>query len=696
MTRFAPFLCLFGVLFAVLAGPDPLRAQTRRPVIERLRPTAGPPGTEVDVIGRHFTGGMMFLGERQLPPVRQSPNRWTVRIPEDARTGRVQVRTAGGSFRGPEFRVIPPPPSPTVSGVTPDRARPGTTVVIEGTEFSARPGETEVRFGEAEAVVRNATPTRLEVVVPEGGRSGPIEVRVRYAAEVAKSPLFTVQQPTAITAIEPPVGPPGSEITLRGTGFSNRARDLRVLVGGRRARVLQATETTVVVRTPGNVRTGPVVVDVRGAGRGVSSSPFIVQPTPVLSGFSPAETLAGRRVTLRGRHFGDDPEVVTVTLDGREVPVASVRDRELVVTIPDGARSGDFAVTVRGVGPATTEAPFLVLAPMRIGDVTPRSGPPGTEVTLSGTGFSTDPENIRVTLAGTVLEVISSTTTEAKVRIPDEAESGPFIVSVDNGGSARTPTPFLVTRPPLVAGFAPAQAMVGDSVVITGSHFGDSRNAVVVRLGGRPMRVRSVADDRIEVEVPRGAESGRITVAVRLQGEDAAPTDFTVLLPFVLRGAEPARAWPGQRIRLTGQGFVPGTTVAFPGVRRPVTPDALARETLRVTVPTRARTGDLTVEVPDGRERTAAVEIVDVPDGLGIVELDAACRNPGCAVDLLGHGFGRRGRGTRVFWGETELPVSEASATALSVALPDTAGTAPFRVVRGDDEATSRPFSIVP
>jgi len=61
----------------------------------------------------------------------------------------------------------------------------GETVVVEGTNFSPRAGETTVRFGREEAVVRNATPTRLEVVVPEQAASGPISVAVRYAAAVS-------------------------------------------------------------------------------------------------------------------------------------------------------------------------------------------------------------------------------------------------------------------------------------------------------------------------------------------------------------------------------------------------------------------------------------------------------------------------------------------------------------------------------
>lgn len=88
--------------------------------------------------------------------------------------------------------------------------------------------------------------------------------------------------------------------------------------------------------------------------------------------------------------------------------------------------------------------------------------------------------------------------------------------------------------------------------------------------------------------------------------------------------------------------------------------------------------------------------VVDAPEGLGIDRVDAACRNPGCAVDVLGWGFGRRGRGARVFWGDAELEVGERSATGLRVTLPEATGREPFRVVVGEAEATSEPFVVLP
>lgn len=683
---------------ALLAGlpASAADAQARRPVIERVSPTAGPPGIELEVVGRHFVGdATMTLAGRALPVVSRSPNRWTVRVPDEARTGRIVVRTEGGEFRGPEFRVLPRPPAPEVADVRPRRGRPGAEVVIEGSNFSARPGETTVSIGGEAAVVRRATPTRLEVVVPEGAETAPFVVAVRHAGEARTAP-FTVDVPTTVTGLDPEVGPAGSRVVVRGTGFSSDARRVRVLFGRRRAQVAEASPRRLVVEVPRGARTGEVVVDVRGAGRAASPSPFRVQPVPEIRGVAPAEAVAGRNVTIRGRYFGNDADAVSVRIGGRPAEVQQARGNELTVEVPDGAATGPVEVSVHGVGPARSEAPFVVLDDLRLTSVEPTSGPPGTVVVVRGAGFSPTPRNVRVTMSGEPLPVVASARDEVRVRVPETASSGALVIQVENGGTGRTTQPFLVTSPPVIAGFEPAQGLVGTEVTIVGAQFGTQESLVTVRLGDRPMPVRSLADDRVVAVVPRGATSGRLTVDVRLQGAATTPAEFTVLLPFAVQRFSPARGYPGQRVTIEGDGFVDGTTVAFPGVRRPVSPVTVEREALRVEVPPRARSGEVVVEVPDGRSRRVGFTVVDVPDGLGIAGVDEACRRPGCAVDVLGWGFGRRGRGARVFWGETELEVSERSATMLRVTLPEATGRNPFRVVVADREAASEPFIVVP
>ncbi|MBZ0119667.1 MAG: hypothetical protein K8H88_21940, partial [Sandaracinaceae bacterium] len=59
-TRGLPALIAFtiptAILIALSMAPAGAGAQVQRPlpVVQRLEPTSGPPGTEVQVVGRHF------------------------------------------------------------------------------------------------------------------------------------------------------------------------------------------------------------------------------------------------------------------------------------------------------------------------------------------------------------------------------------------------------------------------------------------------------------------------------------------------------------------------------------------------------------------------------------------------------------------------------------------------------------------
>jgi len=71
---------------------------------------------------------------------------------------------------------------------------------------------------------------------------------------------------------------------------------------------------------------------------------------------------------------------------------------------------------------------------------TPTSGPPGTEVHLTGTGFSTATS---VTFDGASASFLAHNDTSLDVIVPDSATTGPITVT-NPAGSATTSTNFTV------------------------------------------------------------------------------------------------------------------------------------------------------------------------------------------------------------------------------------------------------------
>lgn len=105
----------------------------------------------------------------------------------------------------------PKPTVPTITSVDPASAPVGSTIAINGTNFSTTPGSNTVLIGGVVATVDpSSTANRLIVTVPAGAQSGTITVTVGST---------TVQSPTSFTVAPKPLKP---VVELQGTLFRNR------------------------------------------------------------------------------------------------------------------------------------------------------------------------------------------------------------------------------------------------------------------------------------------------------------------------------------------------------------------------------------------------------------------------------------------------------------------------------------------
>lgn len=677
--------------FALVLMLPALALAQPRPVLERIEPTSGPPGTTITLVGRNFQGvGRVRIGETTVPIRERLPFRWSVVVPQGATSGPVILDTQQGEFVGPYFRVTSALPAPTVTGLSPLVGPPGGEVAIVGTGFSTVLSENAVSLAGRPVVVRSASPTELRVIVPQGATSGSFLVRVANAGEV-QTPVFTVAAATAITELVPPAGPIGSSVTIRGAGLSGR--QVQVFFGRARAVIERASDTEIVVRVPPRARTAPVTVDVRGAGRAVSPMPFEVRAIPRIVAMHPESGPPGTLVTVQGRDFGADASVIGVDVGGRVQIVRSAGDRALQFEVAPGTTTGPLTVTVRGL--AAAEHPvFSSTGSLRVDGFTPTSGPAGTVVTFRGAGFSPVLTANSVTISGAPAQVVAATGDTLQVRVPS-APAGVFEVRVGSS-LVRTTQPFVISQPPFIASFEPRIAAVGERVKIRGASFGTNLRLVRVSLNGTPMPIVGLRDDEIEVEVPRGATRGRIVVEVSLQGGTASADELEIEAHRQISALSPTSAFPGTELTIRGQGFpAAGIRVQFLGAPA-VDARRLSPVELRVIVPNGATTGPVTVLLPNGRTMPAGeLTVTATPSGTAITAIEPACPNPGCIAILRGHGFSGTARQVLVRFQGEPARVREVTPTAITIQIPNRAGNARFEVtLPGNVRIESPPFLV--
>jgi hypothetical protein len=157
---------------------------------------------------------------------------------------------------------------------------------------------------------------------------------------------------------------------------------------------------------------------------------------------------------------------------------------------------------------------------------TPANGLPGTEVTITGKNFSTQPNGNRVTFNVTVADVTFFSATQLKVKVPAGATTGKLKVTVglQTGTSA---TDFVVDQPgPAITDFTPKEGPWGTVVTITGKQFG---NNPVVRVDNRVMPLISHTDTEIKFKTPSFAAPLVYKIAVQVDNlSTQTATTFTV------------------------------------------------------------------------------------------------------------------------------------------------------------------------
>jgi len=166
---------------------------------------------------------------------------------------------------------------PVITSFNPVQGPVGTTVTINGSNFSSVAADNTVFFGTVQATILTATVTQLTVIVPSGATNSIISVTT-YGQTTNTANSFTVTEPTpppVITSFSPASGPVGTTVTITGSNFSTTAANNIVWFGAVRATVTSATTTQLTATVPTSATYQPVSVTVNGL-TGFSKVPFAV------------------------------------------------------------------------------------------------------------------------------------------------------------------------------------------------------------------------------------------------------------------------------------------------------------------------------------------------------------------------------------------------------------------------------------
>ncbi len=355
------------------------------PTISSFTPSSGVPGTEITVAGTNFIEitDVSFNGSQPADFEVDSADQLRARVPSGASTGQITVQNAAGTATsGTNFTVTEGPSTITLIPTDDSFVRSNRPTRIYGHAHELRVRETSSAdhftmlkfsvFGTG-GTIQSATLKLL--VIDESVEGGAIysisnhflgtntswneqELHFENAPTVEGSP-FDSKGPVDLGAVvEFDVTDAMSGDGVYSFAIANNSSDLANYSSKEGAQ-----PPTLIIETLA----------------GGSSGPFITS-------FHPESGPVGSVITIVGGNFN---AVSEVSFNDEPGSFTVESTNELHATVPSGASTGKITVTT-DEGTATSADDFEVLVPPTVASFSPTSGPPGTEVTITGTGFSSE------------------------------------------------------------------------------------------------------------------------------------------------------------------------------------------------------------------------------------------------------------------------------------------------------------------
>ena len=537
------------LVLVLLALSIPVAAEASALAASKIAPAIAPAGTGIAVTGDRLleTTDVTFLGTEGVEDdvaadsfVVVDPKKLVAQIPPGARTGPLAVTSPAGTVVTPVPAVIVERPG--ITAVSAQALAPGATLRITGTDLLGVK-KTEVLFGAKKAApLATSTSTALDVLVPNGVRGGPTALSVTTEGGTAFED-FSIAP--AVKSIAPAAGTTagGTTVTIVGSGFTgvaafpddpdtaeDESRNGLTIGGERVAKLIAVSDTEIVAVTPPGV-TGPAPVVVSTSGGGVtasSTSPvtFAYQPLPVVTGLSrdwnavspPGEPAP---VTATGTNLTADTRVMVGSVLATDV-TADTTAGTLTFTPPPGPKPAigklTFGNTASGVTYSQTLA-FNYAGPPGVAKLAPLTGPAGTVVSITGTGFVS---GTTVTIGGAPATCTAVTSVLLRCTTPEGSGAADVVVTNGVGSSnpglasvftyaAGTPGPPPPAPQTTVSSFAPTYGTTGSTIALKGTNL--NLVSKVEFTGAEAAWVDApkfvtVSATRIVVTVPAGAATG--------------------------------------------------------------------------------------------------------------------------------------------------------------------------------------------
>jgi hypothetical protein len=261
---------------------------------------------------------------------------------------------------------------------------------------------------------------------------------------------------------------------------------------------------------------------------------------PVIDSFVPAAGTWGDTIAIHGNYFGTAPGSNAVKFGSLDAKVLSSTETIIKCVVPANLVVLSIPISVRVAGKTTISAKSFQLTVPIIDNVSPTTGTFQDEVIITGSNFGAIKSHV-VTVGGHPAEIVASSRTSLKVKIPVEVILKTNEIKLTLNQKTTTASQYFNILPPAIASISKTEGRVGDEVDITGDNFNPRLLGNLVLVGESQATVISATRNLVRAKLTNGVYPQRITtVKVTVAEQTAlAGSSFKLLDVWLKKGYTP-------------------------------------------------------------------------------------------------------------------------------------------------------------
>ncbi|KAM5281038.1 fibrocystin-L [Ctenodactylus gundi] len=339
--------------------------------------------------------------------------------------------------------------SPAMASVSPTSGSlgGGTTLVITGNGF--HPGNTTVTVGEDACQITFVNSTEVHCSTPTG-RNGTVSLKilVNKVTYPTLSFSYALENTPFLRGIVPNTGPPGTEIEITGSTFGSDISEISVRINDIPCNVTMVNDSILRCIT-GDHAGGTFPVSLHHKTKGSAVSDVVFEYPLHIQNIHPQQGSFGGGQTLAVTGTGFNPQNSTLLVCGSQCAIDRLRSDDTTLfceTPPHHGQGPEQACEVTVVNgkassKSTTLFTYSVSQTPLIAAVSPRRGRTagGTRLTVVGSGFSENIQDVHITIAEATCDVHYCNKTHIICVTNAHTPSGwaPVHVNIRNTGRAK-------------------------------------------------------------------------------------------------------------------------------------------------------------------------------------------------------------------------------------------------------------------